>query len=78
MELTLTCYANVGQNYCTVYALSSKPQNLIDSISVCTDGSNNLLNGSSPSEDSVRVCYTNRPNKLDAMVVCRDLNLNCR
>ncbi|KAL5469205.1 hypothetical protein EMCRGX_G030429 [Ephydatia muelleri] len=32
--------------------------------------------GSSPSEGTVQVCCNNRPNKLDAMVVCRDLNLN--
>ena len=51
---------------------------LIDSISVCTDALNNLLNGSNPSEGTVQVCCNNRPNKLDAMVVCRDLNLNCR
>eukprot|EP00731_Ephydatia_muelleri_P017488 Em0010g586a len=43
---------------------------------VCNDGPNNLLNGSSPSEGTVQVCSNNRRNRLNAIVVCRDLNLN--
>ena len=52
---------------------------------VCTDGQMKLLNGSSPSEGTVLMCYNNsygtvcddRWNELDAMVVCRTLGLNC-
>ncbi|KAL5469197.1 hypothetical protein EMCRGX_G030420 [Ephydatia muelleri] len=43
---------------------------------VCTEALNNLLNGSNPSGGTVQVYCNNKPNKLDAMVVCRDLNLN--
>eukprot|EP00731_Ephydatia_muelleri_P031717 Em0023g224a len=51
---------------------------------LCNDGQMKLLNGSSPSEGTVQVCYNNsygtvcddKWNELDAMVVCRALNLN--
>eukprot|EP00731_Ephydatia_muelleri_P037026 Em0380g6a len=53
---------------------------------LCNDGQMKLLNGSSRSEGTVQVCYNNsygtvcddKWNELDAMVVCRALNLNCR
>eukprot|EP00731_Ephydatia_muelleri_P031793 Em0023g300a len=51
---------------------------------LCNDGQMKLLNGSSRSEGTVQVCYNNsygtvcddKWNELDAMVVCRALNLN--
>eukprot|EP00731_Ephydatia_muelleri_P035718 Em0151g10a len=51
---------------------------------LCNDGQMKLMNGSSPSEGTVQVCYNNsygtvcddKWNELDAMVVCRALNLN--
>eukprot|EP00731_Ephydatia_muelleri_P031789 Em0023g296a len=51
---------------------------------LCNDGQMKLLNGSSRSEGTVQVCYNNsygtvcddKWNEMDAMVVCRALNLN--
>ena len=55
-------------------------------FSVCNDGQMKLFNGSSSSEGTVQMCYNNnygtvcddKWNELDAMVVCRALNLTCR
>ena len=48
------------------------------SILVCCEGQLDLFHGSNPSEGRVQVCCNNKQKKLDAMMVCRALNLNCR
>ena len=51
-------------------------QLIVSNISVCND--DQIRNGSNPSEGIVQGCYDNEQNRLNAMVVYTDLNLNCR